>query len=58
VLKQKEKGGDHIDFRKKEEQRLEGLKQQENNLERKLRREAREKRKQEGRKALGLDIFN
>ena len=55
VSQQKEKGAPRIDFRKREEEEKEKQRREENKLERELRLEARKKRKEEGRKALGLD---
>ena len=56
VAKQKEKGSEHIDFRRKEEEMKENQRKEENRQDREKQKELRQKRKQE--RTLGLEIFN
>ena len=58
VLKQREKGLEHVDFRKKEEEAKEQARKAENKAERERQKQIREQRRQEGRKVLGLEMLH
>lgn len=58
MQKQREKGAEHVDFRKKEEEAKEQAKRDENKAERERKRQVREQRKQAGRATVGLDAIN
>lgn len=55
VLRQKERGAEHIDFRRREEELKEAQRKQENKREREQQKELRERRRVDREVKLGLD---
>jgi hypothetical protein len=58
VRKQQEKGLEHVDFRKKEEEAKLKARNDENKAEREKQRDLRNKRKENREATLGLDILD